>query len=119
MSREYLYKAKRTDTGEWVQGYYVYFRNTENHCIYYEIRGITLVCDIDEKTLCQYTEVLDKNRKKIWENDKCVVRRPGVSAYGAIKYIEGSFCFVEDNTNTIIRLSDLKINNYEIGVVEE
>ena len=72
--------------------------------------------EIDKDIICQFTEMYDCNATPIWEYDECVVTRPGVLAYGTIKYIKGCFCFVEDNTGTILRLFDLAPNNYKIKV---
>ena len=80
--REILFKAKRIDNGEWIEGYLV----KACHNIYpngYEIidkHGINydeLDCwqpsfisyEVDEKTICQHTDLTDKNGNKIWEND--------------------------------------------------
>ena len=72
MNREILFKAKRKDSGEWVEGYYrripcmglhehyIMPQNPKNRLEQYEI---------DPDTICQYTGFTDKNGQKIWEND--------------------------------------------------
>ena len=65
--REILFKAKRIDNGEWVEGYYAYFDN-EHSIIYPKCNGMWIQI-IDISTLCQYTGLTDKNGCKIWEND--------------------------------------------------
>ena len=72
MNREILFKAKRIDNGEWVEGYYrripcmgmlehyIMPRNPKNRMEQYAI---------DPDTICQFTGLTDKNGKKIWEND--------------------------------------------------
>lgn len=67
MSREILFKAKRLDTGKWVEGYYVC--SFQKHYIfqYNECGFISHI--VDQPTLCQYTGLTDKSDRKIWEND--------------------------------------------------
>lgn len=80
MENRYLYKAKRLDNGEWVEGYLVEQEHPDYHA--YIIRSINIEMDekyidilqheiyeVNPETICQCTGLTDKNGNKIWEND--------------------------------------------------
>lgn len=77
--REILFKAKRIDNGEWVEGlltvmwgqYHIINPNDENTAY-----------PIDSETVCQYTGLKDKRGNKIWEND--VIRDSVI--FGAVEW---------------------------------
>ena len=72
MNREILFKAKRKDNGEWVEGGYFSEPYTEKKfiiCWNSFGLGFNEFIEVDPDTLCQFTGLTDKNGKRIWEND--------------------------------------------------
>lgn len=78
--REILFKAKRKDNGEWIEGSlidldidsgYCYivpaFKNASTLPINWLIADRMIL--VDPETLCRFTGLCDKSGKKIWEND--------------------------------------------------
>lgn len=98
MSDRYLYKAKRKDNGEWVEGYYFCMVHTDGRHAHHFIiplgadlskgRAIDKIqVEVDPATICQCTELPDKNGKLIWENDITKLVMPD----GEIRYFKVSF----------------------------
>ena len=96
MNREILFKAKRIDNCEWVEGYYLYAggkymilnfteKNSEIYHNMYEVQV---------KTICRYTGLCDKYGDKIWEND--IVSCPEGECLGQINWNESEAGFYFD-----------------------
>lgn len=68
MNDRYLFKAKRIDNGEWIQGY-LYCIWERAYICWGMINNIPDMREVDPSTICQCTGLRDKNDKMIWEGD--------------------------------------------------
>jgi len=119
--REILFKAKRKDNGEWVEGYYrripcmglhghyIMPQNPKNRLEQYEI---------DSDTICQYTGLTDKNGKRIWENDILKANLdesyPEDITYMKILWNEYGFCVHENYSTDIEALEKWYAERFQV-----
>lgn len=109
MNDRYLFRAKRIDNGEWVEGlltimwgqFHIINPNDENTAY-----------TIDSSTICQCTGLKDKNGRMIWENDIISINtysyeEPEDTVFGVVKYSEANTGFCLDDGDAWIPISDI------------
>lgn len=99
--REILFKAKRLDNGEWIQGYLFLFWG-KAYILWGMVNESPDMIEVDPETICQYTGLVDKNGNKIWENDVVNIdsysyMEPEDSCYGVVRYSNAKSAFCLDS----------------------
>ena len=73
--REILFKAKRKDTGEWVEGSLLRYKDGSSFiCCEDYIPDVMNKYDVIDSSVCQCTGLTDKNGRKVFDGDlvKCL-----------------------------------------------
>lgn len=69
MERKILFKAKRLDNGEWVEGDLYHNVRGFECCIGQQEKDDVYVYPVDPSTVCQSTGLEDMKGREIWEHD--------------------------------------------------
>ena len=110
MNRQILFKAKRKDNGEWIQGYY-YQIWQQGYILWGMINNMPDMVEVNPDTLCQCTGLTDERGQKIWENDILVEKHKGIVTvkYRVVFDLEEGAWMLETKSGA----------RYKIGVVNQ
>ena len=120
MKDRYLFKSKRLDNGEWVQGALL-LHDTDAATIFnqHPADGSLQGFEVDPSTICQCTGLKDKNNKLIWEND--IVKDKNGNLYKAFwqdNYYQFSWICINSDKLPIGAKWDLwSFKSFEIEIV--
>lgn len=110
--REILFKAKRIDNGEWIEGNLVFLFPKKVHeafiipikfgNAFMQLRegdlGFRCWYKVDKETLCQFTGLCDRYGNKIWENDIVTCQTKYGGDIGKVVFHNGKFCVQWNST---------------------
>lgn len=132
MNDRYLYRAKRTDNGEWVEGSLitgVFFRlgqdipyilcpDKADYDCFEDFSEENGIFEVDPSTICQCTGLKDKNGKLIWENDIMVAHLDDVfpedETYKRVLWHNNGFCTNENHSKDIEPIDEFDKNHFEV-----
>ena len=125
MEDRYLFKAKRIDNGELVEGHYITNEKDPNHAYIGYLFGVvdgmvhdTDIVEVIPSTLCQCTGLKDKNGKLIWDNDIMVAHLddayPEDETYIRILWYESGFCSKEKGSEDISPIDKFDQEHFEV-----
>ena len=113
MNDRYLFKAKRIDNGEWIQGY-LYCIWERAYICWGMINNIPDMREVDPSTICQCTGISDKKGKLIWENDILMCHG---NSKDLAKAVFGEFYVI--NVETLEKVDKVIGWHYEVITTDE
>ena len=117
MNNRYLYRAKRTDNGEWVGGY-LYGIWERRYILWGMTNDVPDMIEVDQSTICQCTGLKDKNGKLIWENDIMVAHIDDVfpedETYTKVLWHNNGFCTNENHSIDIEPIDEFDKIHFEV-----
>ena len=117
MNNRYLFRAKRTDDGEWVEGY-LYGIWERRYILWGMTNDVPDMIEVDPSTICQCTGIKDKNGKLIWENDIMVAHIDDVfpedETYTRVLWHNNGFCTNENHSIDIEPIDEFDKIHFEV-----
>lgn len=136
MENRYLFKAKRLDNGEWVQGNLIQSCDATDgwESIIIPVKNSNMFTKhighgygnlgfenwyrVNPSTICQCTGLKDKNGKLIWENDVMVAHydedNPEDITYEIVAWRENGWVTIKNGSVDLSQIDDFTTENSEV-----